>query len=134
MLIIFATPWCPSVNHYYGNGGRGRKFIKPEGLAFRLAVKQTAERHQLKAEPGRLTVWVEAWPPDRRVRDLGNLDKCLGDALQHAGIIENDGLIDDLRFVRMPTIKGGMLRVFVYPFKPIESLESEIAKTQERSG
>lgn len=94
-----------------------------------MAVKQTAIRHQLKAEPGRLTVWVEAWPPDRRVRDLGNLDKCLGDALQHAGIIENDGLIDDLRFVRMPVVKGGMLRVFIHPFKQIESLESEIAKT-----
>ncbi len=131
MLISFALPWCPSVNHYYGNGGRGRKFIKPEGLAFRLAVKQTAQRHQLKAEPGRLTVWVEAWPPDRRVRDLGNLDKCLGDALQHAGIIENDGLIDDLRFVRMPTIKGGMLRLFIYPFKPIESLEVEIENSQK---
>lgn len=131
MLISFATPWCPSVNHYYGNGGRGRKFIKPEGVAFRLAVKETAMRHQLKADEGRLAVWVEAWPPDRRVRDLGNLDKCLGDALQHAGIIENDGLIDDLRFVRMPMLKGGMLRVFIYQFKPIESLENEIAKTQD---
>jgi Holliday junction resolvase RusA-like endonuclease len=55
----------------------------------------------------------------------------LGDALQHAGIIENDGLIDDLRFVRMPVLKGGMLRVFIYPFKQIESLESEIAKSQK---
>lgn len=128
MLLSFATPWCPSVNHYYGAARGGRKFIKTDGQAFRLAVKQTAMRHQLKAEPGRLTVWVEAWPPDRRVRDLGNLDKCLGDALQHAGIIENDGLIDDLRFVRMPVLKGGMLRVFIYPFVPIESLESEIAK------
>lgn len=128
MLISFATPWCPSVNHYYGNGHGGRKFIKPEGLAFRLAVLQTAIRHQLKADSGRLAVWVEAWPPDRRVRDLGNLDKCLGDALQHAGIIENDGLIDDLRFVRMQVVKGGMLRLFIYPFKPIESLESQIEK------
>lgn len=127
MLLSFATPWPPTVNHYYGSGGRGRKFIKPEGVAFRLAVKQTAMRHQLKAEPGRLTVWVEAWPPDRRVRDVDNLSKSLLDALQHAGIIENDGLIDDLRFVRMRVVKGGMLRVFIYPFTQIESLENEIA-------
>ena len=131
MLISFATPWAPSINHYYGNGGRGRKFIKPEGVAFRMAVRQTAERHQLKADEGRLTVWVEAWPPDRRVRDLDNQGKALLDALQYAGVIENDALIDDLRFVRMPVVKGGLLRVFIYPFKPIKSLESEIEKSQK---
>lgn len=131
MLLSFATPWPPSVNHYYGSGGRGRKFIKPEGIAFRLAVRHTAERHQLKAEPGRLTVWVEAWPPDRRVRDVDNLGKSLLDAIQYAGIVQNDGLIDDLRFVRMPVVKGGLLRIFIYPFKPIESLESEIAKSHQ---
>ena len=96
-----------------------------------MAVKQTAELHHLKAEAGRLTVWVEAWPPDRRVRDLDNQGKALLDAIQYAGIVQNDGLIDDLRFVRMPVVKNGMLRVFIYPFKPIESLENEIAESQK---
>ena len=131
MLISFATPWCPSVNHGYGTARTGRKYIKPAGVEYQRAVLETANRHQLKASEGRLTVWVEAWPPDRRKRDLDNLGKFFLDSLHKAGIIEDDALIDDLRFVRMPVVKGGLLRVFIYPFKPIESLENEIAKTQE---
>jgi crossover junction endodeoxyribonuclease RusA len=102
--------------------------MKPAVVEYQRAVCETAKRHQLKADAGRLTVWVEAWPPNRRKRDLDNLGKFLLDSLHKAGIIEDDALIDDLRFVRMPVVKNGLLRIFIYPFKPIESLESEIAK------
>jgi len=39
---------------------------------------------------GRLEVRVVAFPPDKRVRDLDNLEKALWDALAHAGVFKND--------------------------------------------
>ena len=37
---------------------------------------------------------MDAFPPDRRRRDLDNLQKPLLDALQHAGVYEDDSQID----------------------------------------
>lgn len=44
--------------------------------------------------------------------DLGNLDKALMDALEHAGVYENDNDIDDLHFVRVGR-KGEVVSVEV---------------------
>lgn len=59
----------------------------------------------------RLAVRIEAYPPDRRKRDLDNLTKCLLDSLSHAGAYADDEQIDDLRVVRGPVSPGGYVRV-----------------------
>jgi crossover junction endodeoxyribonuclease RusA len=59
-----------------------------------------------------LRVEIEAWPPDKRKRDLDNILKSLLDALTYAGIWEDDSQIDDLRIYRA-TI-GGMVKVRIY--------------------
>lgn len=45
---------------------------------------------------GRLSVEIDAHPPDRRRRDLDNLQKPLLDALEYAGVYEDDSQIDRL--------------------------------------
>lgn len=122
-MIVIVTPYPPTVNHYYGNGRNGAKFIKPQGKAYRLATKQYVELHKICAPQGRLQVAIQVYPPDKRRRDLDNCAKAALDALQHAGVYADDCLIDDLRFVRMPPTKGGMLRVFISTFIP--QLEQE---------
>ena len=55
--------------------------------------------------------------PDKRKRDLGNLDKCLLDALTKAGVWEHDYLVDDQRFRRARHEDGSLYVVkdgFVY--------------------
>jgi crossover junction endodeoxyribonuclease RusA len=37
---------------------------------------------------------MDAFPPDRRRRDLDNIQKPVLDALQHAGVYEDDSQID----------------------------------------
>lgn len=91
-------PWPPSVNHYWRrNKGKGMH-ISAEGLAYQAAVIDACRNR--KGVMGHIGVHVIAFPPDRRKRDLDNLLKALLDALNHAGMIEDDCLIDDLHIVR----------------------------------
>ena len=54
----------------------------------------------------RLIVTIEAYPPDKRKRDLDNILKSLLDALQHAGMYPDDSQIDVLSIARKTTFKG----------------------------
>jgi len=123
-MIVIVTPFPPSINHYYGNGRGGRKFIKPAGVEYRAAVLDYVSRHKLKAPEGRLAVGIQLYPPDKRRRDVDNSAKACLDALTHAGVYQDDCLIDDLRITRMPVVQGGMLRIFVSQFRPEEHLAS----------
>jgi crossover junction endodeoxyribonuclease RusA len=56
-------------------------------------------------------VWMLAHPPDHRSRDLDNLIKPLLDALQWAGIMENDRQVRGI-FIQWGSVRpGGRVRV-----------------------
>jgi crossover junction endodeoxyribonuclease RusA len=61
----------------------------------------------------RLAVKVEAYPP-RDIGDLDNLLKPLLDALEHAGVFENDKQVDDLRITRMHPVSAGAVEVHIW--------------------
>ena len=116
-MIVIVTPFPPSINHYYGNGNGGRKFIKAAGVAYRAAVVDYVTRHKLVAPEGRLCVAIDLFPPDRRRRDIDNSSKAALDALTHAGVYQDDCLIDQLHITRKQVVKGGMLRVFISTYR-----------------
>ena len=60
---------------------------------------------------GDLRFEVECYPPDRRRRDLDNLLKCLQDSLVHAGAMEDDSQIKELRMKMNEPIEGGMVHI-----------------------
>ena len=66
-----------------------------------------------KMEAGRLGIFIKAYPPDHRARDLDNLLKAPLDALKHAGVISDDSLIDQLFIVRCQVIKSGRLDITI---------------------
>lgn len=122
-MIIIDLPWPNSTNTHWRHA-RGRTYISPAGIAYRSAVKVSAALHGLIAPEGRLDVGVQLYPPDKRVRDLDNFGtKSLLDALTHAGIIQDDSLIDRLLIERMPVVKGGKCRVFISEYKKYETQE-----------
>ena len=106
-------PWPPSVNHYWGTRGKVR-FIGAAGKAFRQAVIVAwyATREQGFGN-ARIKVTVEAYPPDRRKRDLDNVLKAAFDALAHARAYEDDSQIDWLSVERKEARKEAGLLVTI---------------------
>lgn len=114
MTITFQLPYPPSCNTYWRHN-RGRTHISDAGQAYRDAVKWALVGMDRQFGRRRISLTVETHQPDRRVRDLGNLDKALSDALQAAGIYDNDGQIDELHYIRGPVdpTGAGYVRVTV---------------------
>ena len=54
----------------------------------------------------RLSLFICAFPPDKRHRDLDNILKALEDSLQHAEVYKNDYQIDSIYIKRMPDLLG----------------------------
>ena len=92
-MIVLKLPWPPSLNHYWRRVGN-RTLISREGREYRERVVMLCRRTRIETQDGRLAVTLLASPPDRRHRDLDNIQKPLLDALEHAGIYENDSQID----------------------------------------
>jgi len=102
--ITINLPWPPSVNAVWKTTARGKFahiYKTEEGKKYCARVGKIL---MMMGKPSlgnaRLSMVVEAYPPDRRRRDLGNLDKVLSDALQAAGVFDDDEQIDDMRYVR----------------------------------
>jgi crossover junction endodeoxyribonuclease RusA len=110
VLISLDLPYPPTVNHYWGVAGK-RRFIGTRGREFRKAVLEASEGVQ-KVE-GRISMWIELYPPDRRIRDIDNITKALLDACMHAGCYEDDSQIDELHIIRREVRKGGGCSVVI---------------------
>jgi crossover junction endodeoxyribonuclease RusA len=107
------------VNHYYRRVGP-RTLISREGREYRRAVCGLLAPGSggIRKPPagGRIALAMDAFPPDRRRRDLDNLLKGTQDALEHAGVYEDDSLIDLLAVVRREPVPGGRLAIRIDGF------------------
>ena len=110
--MIFYLPWPPSINHYWRRVGH-RTLISREGRTFRRNVCALLGGSGPRKPPadGRIALCMDAFPPDRRRRDLDNIAKPVLDALEHAGVYLDDSQIDILLTQRREIVKGGKLEV-----------------------
>jgi len=121
MMINLDMPYPPSVNHYYRHvtiNGRPRTLISREGREYRTKVcgLLASGRGNGPRKPpagGRIALAMDAFPPDRRRRDIDNLLKSVQDSLAHAGVYEDDSQIDLLAVRRCQPAPGGRLTVRV---------------------
>lgn len=119
MLFELYTAYPPTVNNYYVKTQRG-VFISKRGKEFRDqlqkdVLEQLANMPTLRC---RLAVEIVAWPPDHRRRDLDNIKKGLFDAMTHAGLWEDDSLIDQDFTYRGNPVLGGRLYIKVSEAAP----------------
>lgn len=95
--LSLTLPWPPSDNRYY-MVGTGKRIISKQGREFRENVRTefiiklpglyNKPAAFLKTERLAVVVWCKM--PDKRKRDITNLWKAIGDALQYAKVIEDD--------------------------------------------
>ena len=110
--ISIKLPWPPSVNHYYVRTTFGRAISK-KGRAYRENVILIMRAAGVPTLKGQLSMWVTAFPPDKRKRDLDNILKAMLDAIQHGGGMADDNQIKILRLERGEVMRevGGMVAV-----------------------
>jgi crossover junction endodeoxyribonuclease RusA len=103
-FMVIELPWPPSVNHYWRRQGN-RYFVSSEGKTYKDTVYYLCAQYRGLFKPSeRLSLMIDAFPPDKRRRDLDNLIKSVQDSLQYAEVYEDDSQIDCL------TIKRNVLR------------------------
>lgn len=105
-MINLTLPYPPTINHYYVRTKRGMA-IGTVGLVYRSAVKAHVREAKCDTLTGALAVTIHAYPPDKRKRDIDNIQKCLLDALEKAHVYENDNQIKDLHTIMCEPCKGG---------------------------
>ncbi len=116
--INFLLPYPPSINTYYRTF-RGRVLISKQGRVYRKTVEE--ELAGVSTVHGRVAVEIRVFPPDRRRRDLDNVQKPLLDAIEHAGVIEDDSMIDDLHTIRGEQIPDGVVSITITPIEAKEN-------------
>lgn len=110
-------PYPPSVNNYWKSRWTGKfiqHYISPEGRKFRRRVCDILDG--VPTLTGPVTLLIDVIPPDKRKRDLDNILKALLDALQHAGVYEDDSQIVDLCVAKSRPDKPGRVEVTVTDF------------------
>ena len=103
-------PYPPTINHYWGQRGR-RKFLTQRAKDYREAVAVQVAEMKCHYGEQRLSIDIDLWMPDRRKRDIDNVQKPLIDALMHAGAFHDDEQIDRLLTQRNGVEKGGRCEV-----------------------
>lgn len=121
-MIRVTLPWPPSVNHLYGQRGNHR-FMKAEGKAYYSEVARLCQG--LARQEGRLAMFIDAYPPDNRRRDLDNINKAICDSLQKAGVYDDDCQIFTLKSFKQEPVKGGKVDVIVCQWRTRTQEETE---------
>ena len=116
-MITFTFPLPPTINHYYGQRPGAGRYIKQAGKDFRLAVAEIVAEAGHALIDGRVRLLGVMHFATKRRQDLDNRIKPLQDALTHAGVWLDDEQIDDLHFIRGDVLKGGSVRVMIFPIE-----------------
>ena len=106
------------------------------GREFKQLVQDYVIEHNTpKFGDKRLSVMMVFRPRSKRICDIDNRIKPVLDALQDAGVYDDDSQVDHLEMTRGLQMKGGGVVVFIGEYKPLqpgaESLPSAQLGTSE---
>lgn len=103
--LTLELPWPPSANTYWRKGKHGI-YLGPAGRRFKDEV--TTDLHHVHGFDGALvTVELSLNPPTKRQYDVDNRIKPVLDALQSAGIFNDDSQVQCVSACKAPIIKYG---------------------------
>lgn len=110
MTIVLSLPFPPSINTYWGFHGH-RRFLTKKALIFKDLVANEVRSQPTRFGNQYLSLTLEFYPPDRRVRDIDNPIKPLLDSLVQSGLFNDDSQIKVMHIYMKEPIKGGLSKV-----------------------
>ena len=102
-MTTLTLPYPPTTNHLFINAHPGR-VKSPEYRAWLTHAGLMLNMQHPESVPGAVKVAYEFRRPDKRRRDLGNLEKAATDLLVKHGVIEDDCLIEELTLRWVPDL------------------------------
>lgn len=113
MIVSLELPFPPSVNVMWRRG-RFSTYLSPDGRKYKEDVADYLVANQIpKFGDKPLKISMILRPRDKRKTDIDNRIKCVLDALESAGLFDDDYQVEDLHIVRGEPIKGGKMLVIV---------------------
>ena len=117
MLITMQLPLPPSINTYWRNF-RGRTILSKGGRDYKTAVQEYVTQNNIpKLGNQRLAAIIKIFPRDKRAIDLDNRIKALLDALQDAGVFDDDSQFDEITITRGVIKSGGQCTIILATFE-----------------
>jgi len=96
-VIEINLPYPPSVNRLWRAKKGGGVYRSAEYVSWQKAAAwEIAIQVKSRSIQGRYRLTIEAVAPDKRRRDLANLEKALSDALVAAKVVEDDSFCHEL--------------------------------------
>lgn len=112
-MTIIKLPYPPSLNTYWRTF-HNRTILSKAGREYKTAVADcVSEQNIPKFHDKRLEVTLFLYPRSKVVTDLDNRLKAVLDALEEAGVYDNDGQIDVLMIQRGQIKPGGGVDVLI---------------------
>ncbi len=123
-MLVLSLPFPPSMNTYWRTF-RGMTVLSKQGREFKAAVADYCVEYRVpKLGDSKLRISMVLFPRDKRKIDIDNRIKAVLDALQDAGVFDDDFQVDELSIVRGKPIKGGAIRVLIEQIETSDSSES----------
>ncbi len=115
--MTLRLPWPPSTNRVWRNLS-GRTVMSAEGRTFRANALADITGQGAPRIKGPVSITLDLYPPTRQRMDADNRIKSTLDALQHAGVIEDDSLVQQLTVTKHPSEgKPGRAVVTISPWR-----------------
>lgn len=112
-MLELHLPYPPSVNHIYRRSRYGGVYLSKETVTFKKEVWLLAKEKKISmfSKDKFLSIEIDMHPPDKRKRDIDNINKQIFDALMFSGIIFDDSQFVELKVSKKNIIKGGLVIV-----------------------
>ncbi|WP_049732844.1 RusA family crossover junction endodeoxyribonuclease [Rhizobium ecuadorense] len=95
-MIRLHLPFPISVNALYANGGNKRGRHKTPRYEAWIAEASIVVKDSMRQRLGPYSISICLQAPDKRARDIGNLEKCVSDFLVMHGIVKDDSFCQRL--------------------------------------